>query len=556
MTGFFIVFPAYATTCQTGGKIFDTSAVVWSKHHKTHLYCAGNGEWRYLAQWGSVGGQHMVHVNGNVGIGTANPVTRLHVKNGSVTLDNSGGSDANTHLNILTDNRNEGEGLFTGGVNKGWAFYVRGKDFSGGSHHESQDFGLSYYNGTSWNKTMFAEHDTSNIGFGTNRPVSAVTIRRPLGEKNAITFEADHGSYVDDILAAIDFRRFYWDPDGRAAAINFHRGGAYTEGIISFATNPGTSAGQRPVERMRITEDGRVGIGTSRPNEKFTVGNAHALHTGGSIVHFYNAYYSPGAYRFAGYHDDSEDPMHAASIGLSHDDGVFSIKVSGNKGMRGEAISGWAGMSIIPGGYIGVGTDNPRSNLHILGAENTGTNAALRIQSGSQEMLLDGNEISTTVASGQDLFLQYEVPLNVRMVNGGGNVAIGAVNPASYRFSVEGTAYATGAAGALSDKRHKHNVRSLDKGLEPVLRLRPVSFEWNKPTDKGMEGRQLGFIAQEVEEILPDIVMTQDDADKTKGIKPTAIIPVLVKAVQELKAENDALKQRIDWLEGAIKPQQ
>lgn len=74
---------------------------------------------------------------------------------------------------------------------------------------------------------------------------------------------------------------------------------------------------------------------------------------------------------------------------------------------------------------VGIGTTTPESRLHIIGAENTGTDAALRIQSGSQVMLIDGNEISTTVASGQPLYLNYEVPNNVVLANGGGNVGIG-----------------------------------------------------------------------------------------------------------------------------------
>lgn len=76
-------------------------------------------------------------------------------------------------------------------------------------------------------------------------------------------------------------------------------------------------------------------------------------------------------------------------------------------------------------GQVGIGTTTPESRLHIIGAENTGTDAALRIQSGSQVMLIDGNEISTTVASGQPLYLNYEVPNNVVLANGGGNVGIG-----------------------------------------------------------------------------------------------------------------------------------
>ena len=55
-----------------------------------------------------------------------------------------------------------------------------------------------------------------------------------------------------------------------------------------------------------------------------------------------------------------------------------------------------------------------------------------------------------------------------------------------------------------------------------------------------MKGLQIGFIAQEVEKVLPEVVLTEPNEEKTKGLKYNEIIPVLTKAIQELKAEKDA----------------
>lgn len=57
-----------------------------------------------------------------------------------------------------------------------------------------------------------------------------------------------------------------------------------------------------------------------------------------------------------------------------------------------------------------------------------------------------------------------------------------------------------------------------------------------------MKGEQIGFIAQDVETVLPQTVLTANDADKTKGIKYDELIPVLTKALQELKSEDDNLR--------------
>ncbi len=118
-----------------------------------------------------------------------------------------------------------------------------------------------------------------------------------------------------------------------------------------------------------------------------------------------------------------------------------------------------------------------------------------------------------------------------------------ATSSPSYPLYVNGTAYASGAAGALSDVRHKTNVTALEDGaIQKVMQLHPVTFFWKDPKDDGMRGQQIGFIAQDVEKILPSVVLTQNNAEKTKGLKYDELIPVLAKALQEQEEEIVALK--------------
>ncbi len=92
-----------------------------------------------------------------------------------------------------------------------------------------------------------------------------------------------------------------------------------------------------------------------------------------------------------------------------------------------------------------------------------------------------------------------------------------------------------------SDARLKKNIHSIESGLAAVLRLRPVTFEW-KDSTRG-PGRHHGFIAQEVQTVLPDLVTTTDIG--TLGLDTTGILPSVVRAVQELKADNDALRAEL-----------
>ena len=107
----------------------------------------------------------------------------------------------------------------------------------------------------------------------------------------------------------------------------------------------------------------------------------------------------------------------------------------------------------------------------------------------------------------------------------------------------------TNVISALSDIRDKNNIQNLRLGLDFVMNLKPVSWDWNR-RDGSMEGKKdSGFIAQDTdsviqdfnaEDILPSLV------DKTNtdqwALGNAALIPVLVKAIQELKAEINELK--------------
>lgn len=117
-----------------------------------------------------------------------------------------------------------------------------------------------------------------------------------------------------------------------------------------------------------------------------------------------------------------------------------------------------------------------------------------------------------------------------------------------------------------SDARAKTNIRNLETGLGTLLNLRPVSYNWiptsvdRDNADNSTKGTmsvadenettQYGFIAQEVEEILPDAVITDEEGRKL--INYTAVIPVLVKSVQELQAVIDGQAATISVLQSQI----
>ena len=148
--------------------------------------------------------------------------------------------------------------------------------------------------------------------------------------------------------------------------------------------------------------------------------------------------------------------------------------------------------------------------------------------------------------------------------NGNGN--------AGYAIQCLGTFYGSSSGtfvGAVtqntSDKRLKTNIKNIDSPLEKISKINGVYFNWNEKAkelaDKDTEIREIGFIAQEVNEILPEIVkpapfdieMDESITDKVVYKSKTGedyltiqyekIVPLLVECIKELKAEIEELKK-------------
>jgi hypothetical protein len=130
---------------------------------------------------------------------------------------------------------------------------------------------------------------------------------------------------------------------------------------------------------------------------------------------------------------------------------------------------------------------------------------------------------------------------------GGESFVMYSTTAAAYRFYVAwgGTINATSITiSAISDQRLKENVRDIDTGLDSIMALKPRRFDWKE--GKGQDKKNVaGFIAQEFEDVFPECVGVSragEDGIEYKNINHETLIPTLVKAIQELKAEFDAYK--------------
>jgi hypothetical protein len=131
-----------------------------------------------------------------------------------------------------------------------------------------------------------------------------------------------------------------------------------------------------------------------------------------------------------------------------------------------------------------------------------------------------------------------------------GNVGIGTSTP-SYKFQVkisgsyEGHVTNTGTWASSSDVRFKKNIKPIANSLEYIKNLNPVKFDM-KNEDDSKTGNHFGFIAQEMEKILPELVGT--DNEGMKSIEYATLTSILAGAVKEQQGMIESQKKDIEQL--------
>lgn len=278
-------------------------------------------------------------------------------------------------------------------------------------------------------------------------------------------------------------------------------------------------------EAMRITSDGKVGIGTATPTNK--------LHIFG------------------------QDPV---TIENSGEAGIlFKDTRDSQEWLIGINSNGWFvydkdyRLVVQQGsGKVGIGTAEPRNPLAIRGRGSAEELISFEDPSGATKwhinQNLGGNPpglnfVETLVADGR-LFIQA-----------GGNVGIGTTNP-TYKLDVAGAAHASSFPNS-SDVRLKTNITPLTNVLDKLEQIHAISFEWNELYEslgRSTGHREIGVTAQEVDAVFPELVTSWGN-EGYKAVDYGRLTGVLIEAAKELKAENEALKRRIEALETVVEQQ-
>jgi hypothetical protein len=298
--------------------------------------------------------------------------------------------------------------------------------------------------------------------------------------------------------------------------------GTDTNTGIAFPAADTVAVGTGGTERMRVDSSGNVGIGTSSPAERLQVSNGNLGLLGATGTEFtgfftQNNGASASAYRGLYYDGRNENGVAVANM-------LINVETDGS--------SGWSWSSTPSGSRT---TDRRVDRMRI----------------DSNGNFLVGGTTSTLFASSHAFVNSGTAVLGLR--NSGSTAGkywqVGPDSNSSFKVynqSSVGMFMSDGSTSwsSSSDERQKNIIEPISNAVAKVASLRAVIGSYKADEENK---RRSFLIAQDVEQALPEAVTTAPDG--FLGVAYTDVIPLLVAAIQELKAENDDLKARLTALE-------
>lgn len=220
---------------------------------------------------------------------------------------------------------------------------------------------------------------------------------------------------------------------------------------------------------------------------------------------------------------------------------------------------------------VGIGTSDPGYTLEIRTADasanilvgtNNGSgggvlfgNPNYGIQRGYP--VLNANDDIGLFTTGANIYLANNVgETNNFVLTGGNSVGIGTGTPV-YNLDVVGTVRSTNNMNApaftvTSDRRLKQHLIPLNSAINKVMQLLPYSYEKKDSLKASVYSKkEMGFIAQDMRKVFPELVTVGKDADKLLAINYTALIPLLTKGMQEQQDQIEKLTKQVSIVTAA-----
>ena len=225
-----------------------------------------------------------------------------------------------------------------------------------------------------------------------------------------------------------------------------------------------------------------------------------------------------------------------SSISWVDTDSLFEIGNGSSNNNRSNAFT------VLKNGNIGIGTHTPDYPLSVSGSLNlneglSGSRVAIRVN-GDEALWYNGTYFSWGFGGTANYFSDA--------------IGIGDSTPDA-ALDVVGNIHYTGTITDVSDKRLKENFKDIDNALELIQKVSGYSYNMKEDETKK---REYGVIAQEIQNVFPEMVTVVDNDKGYLGVSYIQLIPVLLEAIKEQQQEIKTLKDKLEkykLLEARIK---
>jgi hypothetical protein len=454
------------------------------------------------------GGDHITssavfEVSGSVGIGTSTPPTKLHVAG----YGSSGtGFYSSQGIPSLGFANSSSVALFTNGdVSYGLLFGVQN---TGNGWIQQQRVDGA---GTSYN--LLLQPNGGNVGIGTNSP----------DRQLIVSGSGQIGLY------------------GASSGIIFNNGKQWD---LSLSTNDIVINETGVAQRIKIQAGGNIGVGTSNPIAQLHVYNASAAASFLLQTNSSTDYAEIAARNYnqtsTSYYRQYSTSASGTDFGLSRGNlaALFSNYASNfaiGTQNGGALILGTANterVRIDTSGNVGIGTASPGEKLSVVANLSAWSNTFLNTSSSSVKTFLShGEGYGIAVDSATNNSSVYLI----KLASGDGTNRGTTVQ---FQVFANGNTTVGGTLTENSSIRYKTNIETVKYGLDKILQLRGVTYD---KKDTGV--RELGLIAEEVNEILPDVVIKNEEGEPD-SVSYGRITAVLIEAVKDLQSQINELKAK------------
>ena len=394
----------------------------------------------------------------------------------------------------------------------------------------NEDVGLESF-------AIYVAEDTPKVHIAASN--TGVTYGRDWHINNRVGLRLDsrNTSSPSDILFGhnplandTDWNNVYWALSSRAAS---------EDNKFSIWRGSGNPTGGTEYRLMTFDPNLRVGIKNNSPVATLDVDGSFAI-TGAADLARIN--FETGGYHGIRFRDDSGNNKWKWGHGKS--DGQFYLYDY----TRNDSIIQFNpnGTIYFKAPNVGIGTNTAAHGLHVYKDQNQvacfespNANTWIDIKSTSGTWSLgsgSGDYLGIYQRGSVNATKMAMYNTNVRFYT---SMSVASSSAPSYALDVTGTIRATADVIAYSDVRLKENIKTIDNALDKVQNLRGVEFNKKDETKKS-----IGVIAQEIEQILPEVV--HEDEKGMKSVAYGNIVGVLIEAIKEQQKQIDELKAMIN----------